>query len=92
MRLLKLLYEVLLDWIKDLKNTRHQLVWISMFLFMWSVLHGVETPVLLTVAGLLTICWTFFFAANHQRFKQNHEKELQKGIKIIAPVRDPDED
>lgn len=90
MKLLKLLYEVLLDWINDLKETRKQLVFIGTALFVWCVFMKVETSVLLTVAGLLTIVYTFFFQSNNQRFKQDHEKYIIENTKTVLPNRDPD--
>ena len=62
MIIFKEIYKTLVDWIVDLRETRKQLIWISMFLFMWSAVHGVDNTVLLTIAGLLTIVFTFYFA------------------------------
>jgi hypothetical protein len=92
MNILRETYITLVDWIKDLRETRKQLIWMATFLFMWSVIHGVDTTVLLTVAGLLTIVWGFYFAGTNSKYKQEHEKWVVQNTKIVAPMHDPDKD
>lgn len=92
MNIIKEAYATLIDWVKDLRETRKQLIWMATFLFMWSVLHGVETTVLLTVAGLLTIVWTFYFASTNTKYKQEHEKWIVNNTKTVNPSHDPDKE
>jgi len=85
MKILHEIYVTLIDWIKDLRETRKSLVFLATGLFMWAVVHGVETPVLLTIAGLLTIVYTFFFASSHSKATKQHEKYIMENTK-----REPD--
>lgn len=90
--LFKTIGEVIIDLINDLKSTRNQLLWMATWLFCWCVGRGVETSVLLTVAGLNTIVYTFYFQAKNNEANHQHEKDILD-IKGLSPSKgvNPDE-
>lgn len=76
MNILHEIYKTLIDWIVDLRSTRNQLVWIAVFLFMWSVIKGVDPLTLGIIAGLLTVVFAFYFQSKFNEHNHKHEKDM----------------
>lgn len=93
MNVFKEAYITIIDWVKDLRETRKQLIWVATFLWIWSVLKGVDAVSLGIIGGLLTITYTFYFAGKNQEEKNKHEKSLleMKGFSPSGGDRNPDE-
>ena len=91
MNILKEIYKTLVDFVKDLRSTRNQLIWIATGLFIYSVIKGVDAVTLGIVAGLLTIVYTYYFASKNNEHKQKHELEVMDKTVVAPRGVDPDD-
>jgi flagellar biosynthesis component FlhA len=92
MKILNNIYDLLNDIIKDAKSTRERLIWISLGVFIFCVIRGVDVMTLGIVAGWMTSIIAFYFVSKHNEHTNNMKKYEMENTKVIAPSHDPDED
>ena len=68
---IKLIDDIIVDILTDLKSLRYQLLLIAVGLNVWVIkqLPDVHYSVAITSLGLLTLAYSFWFASKHQENK-----------------------
>ena len=81
---LKLIDNILNDFLVDLKSLRFQLVIVAICMNIYFFRHGATDMVMSVALGLLTIIFTYWFASKHKENEYRNKETLKSGV-------DPDE-
>ncbi len=89
MKYLSLIDDIIIDFLKDIKSLRYQLVLGAFGLVIFLFNHNASNEVLITAIGLLTLVYGMYFQSKKHQAELEAKKVAEEDEPAVA--RDPEE-